>query len=448
MQLSWVRVYGGSRTDIAMSACQTADGGYGILASTESRDRDVTGNHSVLGANDLWLIRIDYLGNLLWQKCFGGPYDEQAISIAATVDNGFILLGSTNGPGGDVPFCYNTNFYDWFVVKTDGAGNKEWANTLGGTGDEYLYGSILVADTGYYLAGGSTSTDHDCTDTAWHVGVNTGYDYYLLKLDTSGHKIWCKSYGGSQVDICNRAIYDSRDSSIIMTGYSFSNDYMVTGHTIPAADVWIVKTSSNGSLIWETSLGNNTNDNFGISITEAPSKGYLTFNQMNYGTIHAYDNRLFLLDSMGNTLEDKVFGGQGNEVPRSIIPYKQGYAVVGTTNSLTFTEGINFGRIGNTYDAFVSYLNYWPLLTEKIDNTEKQLGLIPNPAHNKVRIITPPGSGLLTIANTQGQKVYAKKIKTQQQYIDVNIENWAKGGYVMMLVCDDGAVVSARLMIN
>ena len=450
MQLSWVKAYGGSRSDIAMSACQTADGGYGILASTESHDRDVTGNHSVFGVNDLWLVRIDSLGNLLWEKCFGGPGDEQAASIAVTADNGFILFGGTNMAGGDVPFIYSASYYNWFVVKTDSMGNKQWANTLGGSGEDYPGGSIFLADTGYYLISGSSSTDHDCTDTGWHAGVNTGYDYYILKLDTAGHKVWCKSFGGSLTDICNSAIWDSRDSSIVMTGNSYSTNYMVTGHKGTGnANTWIVKTDKNGNLIWETSLGDNGyNDNEGKSLTMGPSKGYLALTQMDSGTIHAYDNRLFLIDSAGNMFVDKVFGGLGNEKPTSILPYKHGYAATGFTSSLTFTEGVNFGRIGTNIDVSISYINYWPLALEKIYNAEKHLELIPNPTHNKVRIILPVGKGVMNITNAGGQKVYTQKIKPQQKYIDVNTENWAKGGYMVMLACDDGTVISAKLIIN
>ena len=127
-QISWIKVYGGSLADQGVSACQTIDGGYAVLATTSSNDGDVTGFH---GGNDFWLLRLDASGNLLWEQCYGGPAGEQATSIANTPDNGFILMGTTNGAGGEVPLHYGGYFtLDWLVMKTDTHGNLQWANTV------------------------------------------------------------------------------------------------------------------------------------------------------------------------------------------------------------------------------------------------------------------------------------------------------------------------------
>ena len=90
-----------------MLLVQTADGGYAVLAGTASSDGDVTGYK---GGNDLWLLRLDASGNLLCgENTYGRLCEAKAsISIAATPDSGFILLGTTNGSDGDVPFHYGS----------------------------------------------------------------------------------------------------------------------------------------------------------------------------------------------------------------------------------------------------------------------------------------------------------------------------------------------------
>ncbi len=146
LNVVWVKVYGGSRSDVPKSAVQTRDGGYAVLTTTYSNDHDVSGNHDTTGSTgDLWVIKIDSNGNLLWQKCYGSISDEQAISITTTQDNGLIFFGNSQGQGGDVPsHHYGSAWnYDWVVIKTDSVGNLQWSKTIGGTGDESSVGGVL-----------------------------------------------------------------------------------------------------------------------------------------------------------------------------------------------------------------------------------------------------------------------------------------------------------------
>lgn len=219
-RLLWIKSFQGNVQDFVFRACQTRGGGYGILS------------YRHINVDDVWVMRLDSQGNKLWSKMYGSPTsDEQPTSITSTPDNGFIIMGSSNGSGGDIPSHYTTSqfVYDWFVIKTDSAGNKQWARSLGGSEDEpALQGGILVAPDGYYLAGTTSSTDHECVDTSWHINTGSLNDNFaLLKLDTSGNWQWTKMYGGSSDDVMEWATWDSRDSTIMMVGYSYSSDGMV-----------------------------------------------------------------------------------------------------------------------------------------------------------------------------------------------------------------------------
>lgn len=427
LNVSWVKVYGGSWEDIAKSAVQTPDGGYAVLAYTLSNNRDVNDNH---GSGDFWLLRIDSSGNLLWQQCYGSSYDEQPGAIALAPDNGFIMYGISNGSGDEVPLHYGTEFnYNWFVVKTDSMGNMQWGKTIGGTGGEESYGSIIAVNNAYYLVSSSNSTDYDCTDTAWCVGNGhgTGYNYYIFKLDTAGNILWDSSYGGPGGDIVYNAIWDNRDSSIVMNGLTTANGYMVTGYSGGEADMWVIKTDKNGVLKWEKCLGGSI-DNEGSSIL-ATTNGYMACGSINPGDIGLVDNSVFALDDTGNTINNTIFGGTGYDYLNSIFAYKNGYGVAGTTNSNSFTEGYNIGHLpGLIGETFVTYLNAWPLGVANIKATNEQMILYPNPTSGIVRAVLPNEAGMLSIINCIGENIY-NAVLEQNESIDINTASWASGIY-------------------
>ena len=340
-QISWIKIYGGSENEGAGSACQLPDGGYAVLCTTSSDNGDVTNFH---GENDYWLLRLDDSGNLLWENCYGGPGGEQAASVALTPDGGFIMLGTTNQAGGEVTLHYGDEFdYDWWVVKTDSLGNLQWQKTLGGTGQESGYGTILSIDSAYYLISSSGSTDHNCTDTFWHPAVSTGYDYYVLKLDTGGNVLWDSSYGGSNDEDEAYAMFDTRDSCIVITGTTLSNDYMVTGYNGGYSDMWVVKIRMNGTLIWEKCLGG-TNEDQGEGICAGQNGGYINYGSTYIGPIGGEDCWVFAVDSAGNEIANDIFGGTDDELPYSIMPYSNGYVATGVSGSDSFTQGTTYGN--------------------------------------------------------------------------------------------------------
>jgi hypothetical protein len=445
MNVSWVKVYGGTAADYGKSAVQTGDGGYAVLCYTASDDVDVTGNHGTGDAADLWLLRLDSLGNLLWQRCYGSAYDEEPGSIALTPDNGFIMFGVSNGSGDDVPSHYGSEFdEDWFVVKADSLGSIQWTKSMGGTNNEHTGGNILVADGGYYLVSSSNSTDHDCTDTAWHPGHSTGDNYFIFRLDTAGNILWDSSYGGGNDEAAVQAIWDSRDSSIIVIGFTLSTDYMVVSNH-GSIDMWLIKTAKNGTLNWTKCLGG-PNDDEGASVV-VTNAGYIAYGSTDPGDIGQQDAWIFAIDLIGNQITDKQFGGIGYEFPNSVFTYKEGYVGAGTTNSINFTEGSNIGHLpGVIGETFLTYINYWPLSVQNISSQYAELKIYPNPSRNYINIVLPDNNvGLLKITNCIGDIAF---IETGEKDITINTAAWAKGLYIVKWQGADGTVLVSKLIIN
>ena len=265
--IQWQKCYGGMNGDAASSIAQTADGGYIVGGSSDSNDSYVTGNH---GGNDIWIIKINSAGSIKWEKCLGGSGQDFLYSLQLTNDNGYILVGFSKSIDGDV--TGNHGYEDYWVVKLDSSGNIQWQKSLGGTNADYGYSIQQTNDGGYIVAGSSFSNDGDVTG---HHGLTNYYDYWIVKLDSSGNIQWQKSLGGSQDDR-GFSIQQTNDGGFIATGQSKSNDGDVTGHhgTTSYDDIWIVKLSPPSLSINEQIIASNiliypnpSNSNFTIKVT-------------------------------------------------------------------------------------------------------------------------------------------------------------------------------------
>jgi len=180
-EIQWEKELGGSDTDMSINNIETSDGSFVISAGfTDSNDGDVSGNHAE-GHSDYWLIKLDSLGMLLWQKCYGGTKDDAAKSIIQTFDKGFIIAGVSVSNDGDVTGHHGgISSGDYWVVKIDTIGNIQWQNSLGGNAFDVAYSIIESLDSGFVIAGSSNSTDGDVTGLH---GGGIPIDFWIVKLD-------------------------------------------------------------------------------------------------------------------------------------------------------------------------------------------------------------------------------------------------------------------------
>ena len=132
----WNKTFGGTDPDGASSVQQTSDDGYILAGVTESYGA---------GNGDLWLVKTDSEGNEQWNRTFGGTDYEWAESVQQTSDGGYILAGDT--------MSYDTGNGDFWIVKTDSKGNKEWDRTFGGVNVCHAPSVQQTSDSGYILAG-------------------------------------------------------------------------------------------------------------------------------------------------------------------------------------------------------------------------------------------------------------------------------------------------------
>lgn len=178
--LQWVHRYGGTDVDWLTSLELTSDGGYilgGYSYSDTSCDKTQPNRDTMLLTCDYWVIKIDSDGNEEWDKTFGGTGNEMLSMIKQTKDGGYILGGSSNSgiTGDKTQSCWDTTWRvtdrnDFWIVKVDSVGNKQWDKRFGGVNYDALNSLLETPDGGYFLAGSSGSYN---TGDKTQIGLDT-----------------------------------------------------------------------------------------------------------------------------------------------------------------------------------------------------------------------------------------------------------------------------------
>lgn len=264
----WQRTIGGSGDETLYSIKQTPDGGYivgGASGSDISGDKTDASN----GFFDIWIVKADAEGNIEWQNSIGGNALDDLHSIELTPDGGFIACGeSTSDISGDKTEN-SRGLDDYWIVKLDASGNVEWDKTIGGS-DSESFPQIRVSNDSYLISGDSWSNiSGDKTENA--IGED---DYWLLKLDLSGNIIWQKTIGGSSYDSFSTMAL-THDGGCILGGYSDSNiSGNKTENSKGGYDFWIVKLDSSGDIVWDKTIGGSGTDVLN-SIVQTLDNGFL-----------------------------------------------------------------------------------------------------------------------------------------------------------------------------
>lgn len=208
--IQWQKCLGSTLLDYGRSIKQTADGGYIIAATSIGNDGDISGHHGNGGNSDYWIVKLNSLGVIQWQKSLGGSNDEQARFAIQTNDGGYLLAGETYSNDGNV--TANHGMSDWWVVKLDSTGAIEWQKSYGSTSFD-IVGGLQQTRDGYIVAGGTFLNDGNFS--------SPGY-WRFLKLDNFGNIIWNKSLPGNYRSCFSQMKVNPADNTIVVIGSDYS----------------------------------------------------------------------------------------------------------------------------------------------------------------------------------------------------------------------------------
>ncbi|WP_158267547.1 T9SS type A sorting domain-containing protein [Adhaeribacter arboris] len=380
----WDKTIGGDSRDELSSLQQTSDGGY-ILGGTSLSSKSGDKTEASKGGSDYWIVKLDSNGKKQWDKTIGGSKADNLTSLKQTNDGGYILGGSSYSKiSGDKTegLKGNAKVNDYWIVKVDGSGNKVWDKTIGGNREDYLTSVLQTSDGGYILGGWSLSDKSGDKSQA----NKNNYDYWIVKLDGSGKKEWDKTIGGTDDDYLT-SLQQTSDGGYILGGYSYSKksgdksednkgrkDEVV--YILPP-DYWIVKLKADGSKEWDKTIGGDSRDELS-SVQQAKDKGYILGGtsysgksgdktQENKGECNEYgcstgDYWVVKLSASGNKVWDKTFGGKGLDNLHSVQLTKDGGYILG---------GLSVsGKKGDKTEASKGGSDYWIV---KLDNSGDNL---------------------------------------------------------------------------
>jgi hypothetical protein len=304
--LLWSKTFGGTEDDRGNDIIQTADGGFAILGFTQSSNGDVIQNN---GSKDFWIAKLTRTGTLTWQKSFGFSGSDYGTSLIQTNDNGYLLTGvidvTASGGEGNSRTSQRHAGGDVWAVKLSAVGNFEWSKYFGGSFTDTAFGVEKTADNGFIIVGSSDSNDVDISD-------NKGsYDFWVLKISSSGTLLWEKSFGGTEIDEA-RAITSTTDGNFIIVGDTRSSDVNVSNNN-GAADLWMLKISPEGNLLWEKTIGA-TGFDVARSVSKSQDNGFVisgSSRSSDGGYTNQGQNDAWVLktDANGNILWQKTVGG-------------------------------------------------------------------------------------------------------------------------------------------
>lgn len=346
----WSKTYGGSGDDRGQKIITTIDGGYALVGYNRSSDGDVSSNE---GLQDYWIVKINASGDIQWEKSFGFPGLDRAFSIVQTNDGGYFITGfldvsASEGAGNDDKNSQQKHGVgEFWGIKLDATGEREWRRYFGGTNNDRSYDVVQTEDDGFLMIGSSESTDFDISDS------NGSYDFWVVKVNAEGTKVWEKSYGGSEIDV-GYAIATTGNGRYVIVGDSRSSDGDITAPK-GNADLWMIQIDSNGNLIWEKSLGGTEFDTArGIHPTREGGfiiTGNSRSNDLDLDTGQDIDPNKgqsdiwnILIDNNGDVLWKSTVGGSSSEFAVGCIETNdQKIIIVGSSDSNDFDIPENRG---------------------------------------------------------------------------------------------------------
>ncbi len=272
----WDKILGGNMLDQMWTGTSTNDGGVVALGWTGSTDGDITINY---GAYDMWMVKLNNQGEKEWDFSLGASWFDYGMAIIQTIDGGYLVGGqSMLDEGGNLNCIPHSNKYEAVLVKLDSARNIEWQRCYGGTEDDGIW-SINELSDGYIFAGFASSNDGDIS--GWHGGG----DIWIVRIDFNGNIIWQKCLGGSNYEFTDNIIPEN-DGSFTIIGATQSIDGDVIGnHTLSQYyhDIWVVRLSSEGDLLWQQCIGGGGNEQVQFGTLKKDYNKYIIAGQTDWG---------------------------------------------------------------------------------------------------------------------------------------------------------------------
>ncbi len=348
----WERSFGGTGFDELRVIQQTADGGFvagGVSESPPSGNKE--SDH--FGGGDFWVVRLDGEGRKIWEGSYGGSGNDVMTCLAPTADGGFLLGGYSDSPPGPAKRALTKGSHDFWIVRIDADGKRLWEKGFGGSGEDRLMAMAPAANGGFLLGGSSDS------GAAGESGSRAfgKTDYWLVRVDVGGNQLWERTFGGKGNDEL-LALSRADEGGFVLGGVSDSSvEERKSSLGRRGSDFWIVRVDAGGNKLWEGSHGGQGNEGSAraMSIQQTPDGGFMVGGGTSSRGIHGSkssvdfgggDGWVVRLDRTGGKIWDQCFGNAGFDTIYAVSPSMDaGFLLSGTSDSASGGNKIspNFG---------------------------------------------------------------------------------------------------------
>jgi hypothetical protein len=416
------------------------------------------------GSSDMFIVKYDSDGNVLWAKNGGGYNFEEATSVFAGASGSIYVVGNFNSPsiifGLTTLIDFDSVYFDMFIVKYDSAGNVLWAKSEGG-GDNDFVNAVTADPAGsgdVYMTGTFGSMTLIIGSDTLTKAIS-GYDMFVVKYNEAGNALWAKNAGGILIEQANSVSADSY-GNICVAGYFMSasitfDSITLTNSGSSYADMFVVKYDSAGNAVWAKGAGGNYED-AATAVAADPASGaiyvtgYFQSPTMTIGSTTltnagSYDVFIVNYDSAGNTIWAKSAGGSDLDEAVSVAanPSGSGESYVAgyfTSSSIPFGSTTLINTTGPGYtDMFIAKLSS---TFTGIENQENSSGIniYPNPSNGKFTIERKNSKrareeGVIEIYNVIAEKIYGADL---QQLNNAPIDISDKPGGIYFLIISSG----------
>ncbi len=377
----WTKTFGGQYADYGRSLINTPDKGFLLVGTSKSGG---------FGMGDIYVIKIDSLGELIWEKSYGGAEADEGNSVIMTTELGYLICGTT--------LSYGLNG-DMALLKIDSLGVAKWIKTYGGTEGDSGFDVKLTGDGGYIAVGGTGS-------------FGLGYSsVYVVRTNAAGGTLWTNAYGGDKSDF-GYSVSPTYDGGFVFAGTteSFGEGYK---------DAYLIKTDADGLLLWQKTYGG-FKDERAYSVFATSDGGYVLG-----GITHSFgagkvDMYILKTDENGDTTWTRTIGGPKSDYCYNVIQnYNFDFILSGSSYSYS-SGGADAYIVNLTTDMVTAVGDEVPNLNPSDFNLRQNY---PNPFNATTNIEYSLSKAVpvsLVVYNILGQKIK-----------EWNFERQSKGDYII-----------------
>jgi hypothetical protein len=439
----WAKSIGGSSDEEGLNIFTDVSGNILVtgyfksptitFGTTTLNNTDNSGN-----TKDIFLVKYDSSGNVLWTKKIGGASNEQGQGVTTDINGNICIAGyftSSSLAFGNIILNTGGGYSDFFVAKYDILGNILWAKSGGAVGYyDFAYSISTDINSNIVITGSFVGTANFGSTTLTSVGLE---DFFILKYDSSGNMLWVKSAGGNSWDV-GQSVSTDPSGNILVTGY-FKSDTFTFGTTALInkdnlfTDIFLVKYDSSGNIMWAKSAGGNSFDqgesvscdaNGNVLIT-----GYFKSDTIVFGNTMLINNNInqwseiFIVkyNTSGNIVWATGAGGISDDEGHSISTDINGNVLITgmfTSNTISFgTTTLNSANSGGYANVFLAKMGSSSTGIEQVlERQDSNCNIYPNPNTGKFSIkfnVSPTfGEIAIEVLNILGEKVYSEKISS------------------------------------